>query len=89
MSENDDKDLEGQVLPKREVLTLINPTSGAIPGFGAYTGGDPTIGTPTPAGDATHLASHAADGQTAAAPSVSDQPQDLSSTSTHTESSQT
>jgi hypothetical protein len=40
------------------------------------------------AADASHIASHAADGHSAAAPSVSDQPQTISPT-THTESSKT
>jgi hypothetical protein len=86
-------DLEGQVLPARELMSLINPGGGSVPGLGGVLGGDPTAAAPspsdTPAGNPADLASHAADGQSAGAPSVSDQPQDLAPTSTQTAASDT
>ena len=90
MSEKDEKkDPEGQVLPAREVMSLISPGAASVPGLGSLLGGDPTGAAPAPAGGASDLASHAADGHASDAPSVSDQPQDLSSSSTHTASSET
>jgi hypothetical protein len=92
MSE-DEKDPEGQVLPARELMSLLAPGGSALPGLGGVLGADPTAAAPspsdTPAGNPADLASHAADGHASDAPSVSDQPQSLDSSSTHTESSQT
>jgi hypothetical protein len=94
---DDERDPEGTVLPPREVMSLISPGSASVPGLGGLLGGDPTAGAPepgaTPAAGAGDLASgaarHAADGQQAEAPSVSDQPQSLESSSSRTASSQT
>jgi hypothetical protein len=90
----DEQDPDGQVLPARELMSLITPGGSSLPGLGSVLGGDPTAAAQPPAdtpgaADASQIASHAADGQSAGAPSVSDQPQDISSTSTHTESSET
>jgi hypothetical protein len=85
----DEKDLEGQVLPAREVMSLLG--TGGIPGLGGVVGADPTAAAPspsdTPAGNPADVASHAADGHSAGAPSVSDQPQNLAPTSTKTSAS--
>jgi hypothetical protein len=93
MSDEEEKDSEGEVLPSRELMSLITPGGSSLPGLGSVLGGDPLATTPspvdTPADDASQLASHAADGHSADAPSVSDQPQSISPTSTHTESSET
>jgi hypothetical protein len=90
MSE-DDKDFDGQVLPAREVMSVLG--TGAIPGLGGVVGADPTAAAPspsdTPAGNPSDLASHAADGHSSGTPSVSDQPQDLGPTSTQSAASDT
>jgi hypothetical protein len=90
----DEKDPEGEVLPARELMSLITPAGSSLPGLGSVLGGDPTAAAPTPAdtpaaADASHIASHAADGHSAAAPSVSDQPQTIDPTTSHTEASKT
>ena len=92
---------EAAVLPPREVMSLISPGATSVPGLGGLLGADPTAVDPTatdptaaaPTSGTTDLASgaaqHAADGQQADAPTVSDQPQSLSSQSTDTASSET
>jgi len=90
---------EASVLPAREVMSLISPGATSVPGLGGLLGGDPTAagGTVDPStapgagvGDlATGAAQHAADGQQADQPSISDQPQSLSTSSTDSASSQT
>jgi hypothetical protein len=91
--EPEEKEPEAQVLPARELMSLLTPGGSPLPGLDGVLGGDPTVAAPaptdTPAGNPADVASHAADGQTADSPSVSDQPQNLSSSSTHTESSET
>jgi hypothetical protein len=88
---------EASVLPAREVMSLISPGATAVPGLGGLLGGDPTAGATDPtaaapgAAGATDLASgaaqHAADGQQPADPSISDQPQSISESSTQSASS--
>jgi hypothetical protein len=83
---------EAAVLPPREMMSLISPGATSVPGLAGLLGTDPTAAAP-PTSGATDLASgaaqHAADGQQADSPNVSDQPQSLSSESTHTASSET
>lgn len=89
---------EATVLPAREVMSLISPGATSVPGLGGLLGSAPTGATdPTaaaaPTSGTTDLASgaaqHAADGQQADSPTVSDQPQSLSTESSHTASSET
>jgi hypothetical protein len=81
---------EADVLPPREVMSLISPGATSVPGLGGLLGADPTAAAP-PAGGTADLASgaahHAADGQSSGSPTVSDQPQSLSTESSHTASS--
>jgi hypothetical protein len=98
-----DEKHEATVLPSREVMSLISPGSTSVPGLGGLLGSDPTAGAGAPdptagaggtpaagAGDlASGTAQHVADGQQADQPSVSDQPQSISSSSTESASSET
>ena len=84
---------EAAVLPPREVMSLISPGAASVPGLAGLLGSDPTAAAAAPTSGTTDLAGgaaqHAADGQQADSPTVSDQPQSLSTESTHTASSET
>jgi hypothetical protein len=83
---------EAAVLPPREVMSLISPGATSVPGLGGLLGSDPTAAAAPTSGTtdlASGLAQHAADGQQADSPTVSDQPQSLSTETSQTASSET